>query len=143
MPNLIPAKTLKPLMSTFAAVLAAGLSFTPLAVAGPKKVQNDTPVAEKERLPDAGETPDLTPTQADYFNAADFDNSGLLNRGEFELFVDTIASSGDSMAVTIRDNKSYAEAFTQVDQNGDDGLSLMELSPSKSESKAASIPNDD
>ena len=153
MPNLISAKTttsflLKPILSGAVLALVIGIAAPGLAMADPAQMPAETKMDEKSAKdgqthsshPDADSpydsedqnstvmTPAIMPTKADYFNAADFDDNGQLNRGEFELYVDTIADSGDAIAISIRDGQTYEAAFIQADVNDSSALSLEELS---------------
>jgi len=72
----------------------------------------------------------VMPSKADYFAAADLDSDSLLSASEFELFVDTLFSTGDSTAKTITTSGNYLSAHAHYDINGDSGVSYEELTGS-------------
>jgi hypothetical protein len=85
-------------------------------------------VQTEDYQPPATEAMELTtPSQADYFAAADLDSDGALSRDEFTLLTNTMADSGDVDAASIRDGGTYDDAFIAKDMDGDGALNLGEI----------------
>ena len=68
-----------------------------------------------------------SPSIAEYFTAADADGDGALNRDEYRIFVDALASTGDEAATAIRDGENYDESFASTDVDRDGLISVTEI----------------
>ncbi|MDP2732531.1 MAG: hypothetical protein Q8O63_05400, partial [Hoeflea sp.] len=61
------------------------------------------------------------------FKSADADGNGILEVGEFRLFVDLRADSGSNIAKRVRTFRAYGLALSTVDYDGDGKVSGAEL----------------
>ncbi len=117
------------LLTTIMLTGLIGLAGVPAAIAQTGAQMDETQTEEY-----AAPVAELaTPSEADYFTAADLDNDGALSRDEFTLLTNTMADSGDSDAAAIRDANSYDDSFTGKDMDNDGVLSLGELTDSSVE----------
>lgn len=105
------------------AALIGGALLTAPAFADPDKDMAD-------HTPQMDPAVTVMPGKADYFAAADLDSDSLLSASEFELFIDTLVSTGDSDAEVISASGDYLSAHAHFDKNGDEGVSYEEVTSS-------------
>lgn len=72
--------------------------------------------------------PALAGDYSDAFKLADANADTVLDRAEFEVFVNAKADAGESVAITVRDNGDYDLYFTQKDVNADGLVDAVEAS---------------
>lgn len=118
------------LVKITAAVLLGTSAFA-IAGADPQThsdMQKHTPQTQLQAEP--------MPGQADYFAAADLNGDGGLTLDEYTLFVDTLADSGDTDMIAVRDNDSYTQGFFDADADADGLVTYEDLSALKTDKDA-------
>lgn len=124
---------LNTLSTRITAVLIGGALLTVPAFADPEKDMTD-------HTPQMDPAVTVMPSKADYFAAADLDSDSLLSTSEFELFIDTLVSTGDTDAELISASGDYLVAHAHYDSNGDNGVSYEEVSSSAPYAIQSEIP---
>lgn len=88
------------------------------------------PSAVFAQAPEPTESPALELEEPDtvaHFAKADLDGDEQLSEGEYEVYINSLADSGDITASDIRDTGTYANGFITTDLNGDGVITRDEL----------------
>lgn len=65
--------------------------------------------------------------QQDYFRSADANGDGVLDKTEFQAFIDILAEIGRPQAQKVKAAGRYGFAFARVDENGGGRITAAEI----------------